>query len=179
MQDMNEIEAQIVEMISKNLFLVGDAKQAIFGFQGGSVKNFQAFAKTCKPMYLSENWRSTQEILHYSKNYFLGSTNHPDNYKPELENFSSSKHGPIPIIFSTAGRLSKILSLIEENQGKNIGIIVRTNRRIIEISKFLDINNKKYVATSSQATSLDARYGIITFIKGLLSDHLKDKVSAT
>ena len=35
MQDMNEIEAQIVEMVSENLFLVGDVKQAIFGFQGG------------------------------------------------------------------------------------------------------------------------------------------------
>ena len=43
MQDMNEIQSQIVEMISENLFLVGDAKQAIFGFQGGSIKNFQKF----------------------------------------------------------------------------------------------------------------------------------------
>ena len=40
MQDMNEIQAQLVEMVSENLFLVGDAKQAIFGFQGGSYQKF-------------------------------------------------------------------------------------------------------------------------------------------
>jgi len=48
MQDMNEIEAQIVNKIHENLFLVGDAKQAIFGFQGGAIKNFEEFAKKCK-----------------------------------------------------------------------------------------------------------------------------------
>ncbi len=50
MQDMNELQAEIVEMVSKNLFLVGDSKQAIFGFQGGSIKNFQKFSNKCKPM---------------------------------------------------------------------------------------------------------------------------------
>ena len=39
MQDMNEIEADMVDLVSDNLFLVGDAKQAIFGFQGGSIQN--------------------------------------------------------------------------------------------------------------------------------------------
>ena len=68
MQDMNDLQAQLVEMISKNLFLVGDSKQAIFGFQGGSIKNFEEFKKICKPMILGENMRSTQEILDYSKN---------------------------------------------------------------------------------------------------------------
>ena len=43
-QDMNEIESEIVEMIYENLFLFGDSKQAIFGFQGGSTKNFQKFS---------------------------------------------------------------------------------------------------------------------------------------
>ena len=71
MQDMNEIQSQIVEMTSENLFLVGDAKQAIFGFQGGSIKNFQKFEKKMKKLLLSTNRRSTQEILDYSKEYFL------------------------------------------------------------------------------------------------------------
>ena len=50
MQDMNEIEAKLVTMVAENLFLVGDAKQAIFGFQGGSIKNFQTFTKICKKL---------------------------------------------------------------------------------------------------------------------------------
>ena len=68
MQDMNKTEAEMVKMVvGKKLFLVGDAKQAIFGFQGGAIKNFEEFTKTCKPMLLATNMRSTQEILDYSK----------------------------------------------------------------------------------------------------------------
>ena len=63
MQDMNGIEADIVRKLHETLFLVGDSKQAIFGFQGGSIKNFEEFKKSCKPMILGENMRSTQEIL--------------------------------------------------------------------------------------------------------------------
>ena len=93
MQDMNDLQAQLVEMISKNLFLVGDSKQAIFGFQGGSVKNFQKFAKKCKPMLLSANRRSTKEILAYSKNYFLTKTDQKKKYEKELKDFTSTKKG--------------------------------------------------------------------------------------
>ena len=180
MQDMNKTEAEMVKsIVGKRLFLVGDAKQAIFGFQGGSIKNFQDFTQTCKRLFLSENWRSTNEILDYSKNYFLSSTGHRTNYEEELKKFSSARKGSIPKVFSTVGHLSKILCLIKENKGKEIGIITRTNKQIIEISKHLDINNIEYTATSSQATSLDARNATITFIKALISNDSADKVSAT
>jgi len=180
MQDMNKTEAEMVKrIVGKRLFLVGDAKQAIFGFQGGSIKNFQDFTKTCKRLFLSENWRSTNEILDYSKNYFLSGTGQRANYEEELKKFSSTRKGSIPKVFSTVGHLSKILCLIKENKGKEIGIITRTNKQIIEISKHLDINNIEYTATSSQATSLDARKSTITFIKALISNDSADKVAAT
>ena len=179
MQDMNELEAQIVEMVSENLFLVGDVKQAIFGFQGGSTKNFQKFQKTCKPMLLSTNRRSTQQILDYSKNYFLGKTERRAKFEKELEKFNSTiPDGPIPKIFSTAAHLSKTRRIIEENKGKKIGVITRTNRQIIEISKHLDINNVPYTSTSSKAVTKQARDEIKNFIKGLISNRIEDKISA-
>ena len=88
-QDMNEIEAEIIEMIFENLFLFGDSKQAIFGFQGGSTKNFQKFSQSCKPLLLSTNRRSTQEILDYAKKQFLDRTNQKVLHEKELENFNS------------------------------------------------------------------------------------------
>ena len=185
MQDMNKTEAEMVKrIVGKRLFLVGDAKQAIFGFQGGSIKNFQDFTKknqprACERLFLSENWRSTSEILKYSKNYFLNSTQQRASYEEELKKFSSARKGSIPKVFSTVGHLSKILCLIKENKGKEIGIICRKNKQIIEISKHLDINNIEYTATSSQATSLDARKSTITFIKALISNDSADKVAAT
>jgi DNA helicase-2/ATP-dependent DNA helicase PcrA len=117
--------------------------------------------------------------LDYSKNYFLSSTQQRASYEEELKKFSSTRKGSIPKVFSTVGHLSKILCLIKENKGKEIGIITRTNQQIIEISRHLDINNIEYTATSSLATSLDARKSTITFIKALISNDSADKVAAT
>ena len=179
MQDMNEIEAEIATMVAENLFLVGDAKQAIFGFQGGSVKNFQKFMKTCEKKMLSTNRRSSQQILDYSKQYFLNGTAYKEMFQKELSIFNSLGTGEIPKVVSTSAHLSKVLEIIEQNQDKSIGIITRTNGQIIKISKFLDSNNIEYSSTSSQASAKQARTEIQSFIKGLLSDRIEDKISAT
>ncbi len=179
MQDMNEIEAEIAIMVAKNLFLVGDAKQAIFGFQGGSVKNFQKFMKTCETKLLSINRRSSQQILDYSKQYFLNGTQYKEMFEKELAAFKSLETGEIPKVVSTSAHLSKILEVIEENPDKSIGIITRTNGQIIKISKFLDSNNIEYSSTSSQASAEQAKNEIQAYIKGLLSDRMEDKISAT
>ena len=97
------------------MFLVGDAKQAIFGFQGGSVKNFHRFMKMCEPKLLSMNRRSCQEILDYSKGHFLGKTKYKEMFERELEFFKSEGNGQIPKVISTSAHLSKILDVIEKN----------------------------------------------------------------
>ena len=179
MQDMNKIEAEIVTMVAENLFLVGDAKQAIFGFQGGSVKNFQKFANTCEKKLLSANRRSTQEILDYSKRYFLNQTANNKVFEEELAKFKSTLTGEIPKIFFTDAHLSKIKEIIDENPNKSIGIITRTNYQIIEISNFFDLNDIKYSSTSSQASTKQAKNEIQNYLKGQLSHRIEDKISAT
>ena len=180
MQDMNGIEAQIVEKVFENLFLVGDVKQAIFGFQGGSIKNFERFAKSCKPMLLSTNRRSTQEILDYSKKFFLDGTGQKSKFEPELKNFKSSVGtGPKPEVFSTKAPMKKIQKVIDENAGKEIGVITRTNFQIIEISKYLDMKNIDYASTASQSITQEATQQIMIFIKGLITNNLNDKVSSS
>lgn len=179
MQDMNELQAEIVQNISKNLFLVGDSKQAIFGFQGGSIKNFQKFEKNCKRMLLSTNRRSTQEILNYSKKFFLTYTSQKTKYKQELEKFNSTDKGPLPKIFSTKAPFGKTVELIKANPKKSIGVIARTNKQIIDISKYLDAKNITYTTTTSQSTSQEARIDLVSFIKGILSDNQTHKVSAS
>lgn len=178
MQDMNDLEAKIAQMVGNNIFLVGDAKQAIFGFQGGSIKNFQKFKEICDQKLLSLNRRSCQQILDYSKNHFLGRTQNKKLFAQELECFKSLGTGEMPKIVSTNAHLSRILNIIEENPEKTIGIITRTNRQIIEISQYLDINNIKYSSTSSQATAAQAKDEVLGFLRGLISDRMQDKVSA-
>jgi len=43
LQDVNKMEAEIALRSGKQFFAVGDKKQAIFGFQGGSILNFEMF----------------------------------------------------------------------------------------------------------------------------------------
>ena len=179
MQDMSSIQADIVRMTAKNMFLVGDAKQAIFGFQGGSVKNFESFQNVCETKLLSTNRRSTRQILDYSREYFLGKTGNPDAVKKELMGFKAHVSGTIPKIISTNATNSKILEITSANPDKSIGIIARTNHQIIEISKFLDANKVKYSSTSMQAIGQHAKDEIRRFVKGLLSLDIKDKVLAT
>ena len=178
MQDMNGIEANLVKMLHETLFLVGDSKQAIFGFQGGSIKNFEEFKKSCAPMILAENMRSTQEILDYAKNFFLKETKNPSLYKAELENLKSRESGPIPTIITTEAPHVKILDLINENRGKKIGVITRKNYQIIKLSKFLDAHDIEYVTTSSQSTTARAREEITKFLLGVLSDNKDNKIPA-
>jgi len=70
-QDSNNAQNKILELLAgfhknPNIFIVGDSKQAIFRFQGASLDNFYYFKNLysdAKLITLSENYRSTQEIL--------------------------------------------------------------------------------------------------------------------
>ena len=62
-QDINLIQQQIIEKIAdkyKNLYVVGDDDQAIYGFRGANSKLMIEFARNhanCRVMYLSAiNW---------------------------------------------------------------------------------------------------------------------------
>jgi len=178
MQDMNDIEAKITDMIGETLFLVGDAKQAIFGFQGGSVKNFLAFAQKCEKKLLTLNMRSTQQILDYSKANFLLRTSNSKLYADELNSFTSKAGGEIPKIISTPAVMRTIFEIIQNNHDKTIGIITRNNFQIIEISKFLDNNNISYSSSSSQATTKHAKTEIITYLIGSISEKIEEKINA-
>ena len=178
-QDMNEIESKMIEMIYENLFLFGDSKQAIFGFQGGSTKNFQKFSKMCTPLLLSTNRRSTQEILDYAKKLFLDKTNQSSVHEKELEHFNSNTKGSIPKIFSTRAPHAKILSLIKDNPDKEIGIIMRNNYQIVNLSKFLDSNGINYTTTSSQSVTAQAKDELKNYIRGRISSKVNEIVAST
>lgn len=70
-QDTNNSQNALVEALADfypdpNLFVVGDDKQAIYRFQGASVANMLHFKRRyprMKVIFLSDNYRSTPEIL--------------------------------------------------------------------------------------------------------------------
>ena len=70
-QDTNQSQSEVIELLASfhddpNLFVVGDAKQAIYRFQGASLENFEYFKarfKNARIITLTDNYRSTQTIL--------------------------------------------------------------------------------------------------------------------
>ncbi len=70
-QDTNDSQNGIIRLLAEffdtpNVFIVGDEKQAIYRFQGASVKNFLQFKNVWKnitTISLEENYRSHQHIL--------------------------------------------------------------------------------------------------------------------
>jgi DNA helicase-2/ATP-dependent DNA helicase PcrA len=79
-QDTNQSQNEVIELLASfhenpNLFVVGDAKQAIYRFQGASLENFTYFKekfKGAKVIALTENYRSTQTILDAALDIALG-----------------------------------------------------------------------------------------------------------
>ncbi len=175
LQDVNEIEADIALESGEELFLVGDRKQSIFGFQGGSIRNFAKMEKlpNMEREVLGKNYRSSRQIIKYAAEAFKSRTGHLDHAQ-DLASFSADRdaQGHVEIIGVNRDQqpslaVKKAISL--SGKGRT-AIITRSNGQILGISRMLDSKNVKYSTTISNATSQEAKNTIIAFLKGILYD---------
>ena len=182
LQDLNDVEAEIARLLGDYLFLVGDRKQSIFGFQGGSLKNFVEFQKlnNLEQMTKGLNYRSYSEILEYSKQYFLNKTK-DKGYQEELSDFKSNK-GPggsvKQVVGSNTDNIAIKIATELVSEGKSTAIITRTNEQIINISRILDAKNIRYATTASASVSNRAKNSIIDYLKGIFNSDEKDILKA-
>ncbi len=175
LQDVNRMEADIALQSATTFIAVGDQKQAIFGFQGGSILNFEKFSNS-EPFVLSENFRSTNAILNYSSKYFSSKTNEKKHIRElaSLEN-KTKGFGKKPIIYEVEKKdMYKSASNLAASLTKSkdqVAIIARTNTQIMQISKELSLRGIEYSSTFFSA-STEAKNCIISFIKGIISNNI-------
>jgi DNA helicase-2/ATP-dependent DNA helicase PcrA len=176
LQDVNSIEADIALRSGEKFFAVGDKKQAIFGFQGGSIENFKKF-KDAKRTILSENHRSTDQILDYAKEFFCSKTAE-ESHKEELKDLKSvdAKKGEKPTIYEIERgdipRAACALALRIAEKGEQVAIISRFNYQIMNISKELQAREVDHSTTFFSASE-EAKENIIIFLKGVLSNDMQ------
>lgn len=180
LQDVNRMEADIALRSAKTFIAVGDQKQAIFGFQGGSILNFEKFNDSTS-FVLSENFRSTNAILDYARSYFSSKTKETHHVE-ELRYLKNNNDyfGAKPVIYDTSKEemYSAVCYLVEKLSKKNeqVAIIARTNTQIMRISKELQNRDIDHSTTFFSASN-EAQKSIISFIKGMLSNdinHIKE-----
>ncbi len=137
-QDTSLIQAKIVELLSsyhKNLLVVGDDAQSIYSFRGATVENILSFPKNypnTKTFHLSQNYRSTPEVL-----YLANATVEKSciGYKKKLIPISKSC-GEIPLVVKTDSQeeeanfiANQISMMIDEEKisPEQIAVLVRTS----------------------------------------------------
>ena len=176
LQDVNKMEADIALQSAETFIAVGDQKQAIFGFQGGSILNFEKF-KDSTSFVLSENFRSTNAILQYSRDYFSTKTKEKHHIRElaHLQN-KTKDFGKKPVIYEVSKEklypsVCQLASTLSKN--KQVAIIARTNTQIMNISKELDLRDIDHSSTFFSA-SKEAQTSIIKFLIGVLSNNIDD-----
>jgi DNA helicase-2/ATP-dependent DNA helicase PcrA len=99
-QDINHIQNKIIKLLNKgnnNLFVVGDANQAIYSWRGSDVSYIEGFSRqylNTESLYITHNYRSDGEILklaeHSINHNYIGETQtrinafRPSEEKPTL-----------------------------------------------------------------------------------------------
>ena len=98
-QDTNKAQNTLIFNLidakeEKNIFVVGDDDQIIFGFQGAQVDNIEKFLEkypNTKVICLEENMRSTQSILDLSEQVAKIDPNRLEN-NPKFKKYNINKH---------------------------------------------------------------------------------------
>lgn len=102
-QDTNHAQYTILKYLvatHKNLFVVGDDAQSIYGFRGANMQNILGFQKDyakAKIVMLEQNYRSTQSILDVADNVIKLN---PFQYEKKL--WTESKGGPKVNLYEAA-----------------------------------------------------------------------------
>lgn len=122
-QDTSKLQFQLIEMLmgdSKNLFLVADDDQSIYGFRGAYPNYLLTFQKRhpeATLYYLSENFRSDAHIVHASEALIArNDSRYPKAMKP-------TKDAKLPVrileFSDLADRNTYLMNQVKHSKGSN------------------------------------------------------------
>lgn len=150
-QDTNTIQYDIVKLLAskyKNIFVVGDEDQCIYGWRGANIQNILSFKRDfegCRAFKLEQNYRSTKQILGAANNLIRNNfarnektlwTNNQEGVSVEVYK-ARSEYDEAEYVATTIKRLVDS----GEFQYKDIAVLMRLNSTSAAIEeKFLNYN---------------------------------------
>ncbi len=146
-QDINKLQFEIIKMISSpedNIFIVGDDDQSIYGFRGSRPElmfEFKEYYKNAKEILLTNNYRSTKEIVDMAGN--LISHNHT-RFDKDIVAVGEDGNSPDIRIFKSQKEEIEATCLMVKEYIKNgvnaddIAVLVRNNLFIPDIKSVFE-----------------------------------------
>lgn len=155
-QDTNHAQYELSKMISgmhKNICIVGDFSQSIYSFRGADFRNLKKFQQDfpdAQVFPLSQNYRSTQNILDAAYSVISNNTSHP-----VLNLWTDNPAGDDLTIIQTENEhqeIEKIISIIHRAMDKNpnlrysdVAILYRMNAQSRTIEEVLLHHSIPYI----------------------------------
>ena len=142
-QDTSKIQYELIKLVAtprNNLFLVGDDDQSIYAFRGAYPKQLLDFKQTFKDaqiIYLTENFRSSQNIVEMSSTFI--SHNH-DRYPKEIK--TPNPPSSVPVLHHFQTEKEQCTYLIEQLKAiddlNEVAILYRQNVSAISLIEMLE-----------------------------------------
>ncbi len=166
-QDTNNAQLSLVKAISSNpvhegrpnVCIVGDDDQAIYKFQGAEISNIHSFKelyKDVETIVLTENYRSTQEILDFARAVVVQGVNRLETRYKEIRKDLVAKNKELPVgkihtlAFPTdveeyASIASTVAKLLKDDiPAKEVACIAREHKQLIALLPYLDAQKIPY-----------------------------------
>jgi len=168
---------------SRTVFVVGDRKQAIYGWRGGDVGLFKKITDehfpgiTSAPMFRS--YRSCPEVLKLVNKIcgdtetmlsLFGETNPPWEWEdhisaPHLEDGTKRGHSRVEWIENDEERLNRLVTILKEldvgKRNMTCGVLVRDNDLVTQISEHLRANGFDVIEEGRRKPATDNQPGIV------------------
>ena len=148
-QDINTSQYALVRLLAqnhKNLNVVGDANQSIYGFRGADFRNFLNFEKDwpeAKIVHLGENYRSTKNIVNAAAEVIKN-----NNLQRPKKLWTSNDPGePVKVLAAQNAEdeaMQIISDIIANDDGKPTAIIYRTNAQSRALEQALNLDSIPY-----------------------------------
>ena len=157
-QDTNEVQYKLSKMLAakyKNIFVVGDPSQSIYGFRGANFRNILDFEKNFKDtkvVKLEQNYRSTKNILDAANSVIKNNKERKD-----LDLYSTLGDGVKVKYMRSYDEKHEIALIVDEikkllNEGytyQDIAIFYRTNAQSRNVEEVLLKHNFPYKVVGS------------------------------